>query len=117
MKEQGIAAKSEEKVSAIAAAISGDGGKLFPLPLDHELGANADGSFDANAGAGRGSIFHGGGFAIGNACGVFPENLGDCPQDRSWFDVAAVHAMFIGRATGWISYQRGKFPKWNGFPN
>jgi hypothetical protein len=33
-----------------------------------------------------------------------PTNLGDCPQDRSWFDVAAVHAICIGAAVVEFSY-------------
>ncbi len=117
MKKEGIAADSEKKVSAILAAVSGNRRELFALPLDDEPGTDVDGGLEADAGAGRGSIFHGGGLPVGSSCGIFPGNLGDCPQDRSWFEVAAVHAMFIGRGVGWISYQRMGLGEKRRFPD
>jgi hypothetical protein len=102
----GVATNAQKKVVAVAAAIFGDGEKLFFLPPDHEPGTDGDGSFEPDAGSGRGSVFQGCGGTIGRSGGVLPRNLGDGPQGRSWFDVTAFHAMFIGLKTVGFSYGR-----------
>jgi hypothetical protein len=112
-----VATNAEEKVSAVAAAIFGDGGELLLLPPDHEPGTDGDGSFEPDAGTGRGSVFQGCNGAIRRSSVIFPGNLGHCPQDRSWFDITAFHVMFIGLRTVGFSYGRASVSKRAVVPN
>ena len=87
---------SQQEIAAVAAAVSGYRGKLFAVPPDGKSRTHRDRSLEADAGAGRRGVFEGGGNAIRGSRLVFPEDLGHRPQDRSRFDVTAVHAMCIG---------------------
>src|ERR1700749_1041479 len=111
---------------AVAAAIFGDGEELLFRPPGHQPGTNGDGSFEPDTRSGRGSVFEGRRGTVGRAGRILPRNLGHCPQDRSWFDITAVHAMFIGLKTVGFSYGRigtlwagaiDRVSKWTAVPN
>jgi hypothetical protein len=102
----GLSVNAQEKVSSIAAAISGHGGEVFPVPLHDELGAHGNGRFEADAGTGRRCVFEGGGCVVGESGRVLPEHLCHCPQRRPRFDDRAVHAMCIGGVGQEFSYGR-----------
>ena len=103
-----FSSNSQEKVSAITTAVSSHPGKVLPMPLHDDLGSDRNGLLDPNAGTGEGSVLQSCGFVVGSSGGVFPGDLGRRPQDRPRFDVAAVHAIFIGVSEVEFSYPRGE---------
>ncbi len=98
-----LAADSQEEFPSIAAAVSGDGGELFAMPLHDDLGSNVDRRFETDAGTGPRGVLESSSRTIGRTALVLPADFGHRPQCRSWLNVTAVHAMCIGGVDGKFS--------------
>jgi hypothetical protein len=87
---------AQQKLPAIAAAISGDGGELLPMPRHHQTRTDADRRFQPQARPRDRHIFNRRRSADRRSIPIGPRDLRHRPHHFSWLDAAPIHAISIG---------------------
>jgi hypothetical protein len=95
---------TQQEFLAIAAAVSGNRGELFFVPLHGKPGADSNGSLHPQASPRSRSVFHRGREMVGRPRRVFPGDLSHGPHEAPRLEAAPIHAMSIGVVAWELSY-------------